>query len=155
MPKGIRNPPNPNTTTDLERAYLAGLFDGEGCISMYVYDPPSGWPVYHLDCVVKMCNSEGIDFIAYFYNGHRWIVLPKKKARQQYAIKLCQSEAARFLQDIRPFLRIKGPQADLAFQFMATFGPHNKRGRGKNGVPEEVALLRLQLIDFCQELKHA
>jgi len=152
MPK---NSKRARFATELELAYIAGLFDGEGCIQLIAFTTKTGWRLDSIRATVKMCDQQAIALIVEVFGGTVSMVRRTLPHRDQYAWHLySRRETMEFLTAIRPFLRIKGPQVDVAEQFNTTFTGHNRKGRGSK-VPVEVVERRLRLIDDCKRLKRA
>jgi hypothetical protein len=108
-------------------AYMAGLFDGEGtiCISHAKAQPPRHpSPVYELRVAVQM-NSE-VTVRAFFdcFGGH---VAPHRPPQFVWSARAWR--AIRVLNTLKPFLRLKRAQADLALHFMETKTLGYRRGR--------------------------
>lgn len=146
MPKG----------TKIELAYLAGLIDGEGSIGLYeTTSPNAGWRNYGLNLIVNMCDIEGIELLRSIYGGHL-SMRKKSKAchRQQYRLKLGRHATYACLKDLLPYLRIKRLQAELAIQFAATVGDHNRKGRGAK-LPQEIVDQRNIISLQLKEAKRA
>lgn len=101
--------------TKLERAYLAGFFDGEGCIDSYgvksAYNPRIS--MWQKDRAYLMWLQQKL--------GFGYVV--KCSTRTTSSFRIGKREDLRtFLQLIYPFLRLKKPQARLAYKmtFMTT-----------------------------------
>ena len=103
--------------TELEKAYLAGLFDGEGCIGYYRnrkrYAP-----------VVSISNTDA-RIIAWLHARLGGVIEPGSKKRPSHWKCLWEwrlrskNQIIAFLSEIRPFLRIKGEQADLLLSHLS------------------------------------
>ena len=108
------------TSDQTENIYFAGLFDGEGCIYIKSPSPSEGSHKYQL--IVTLANTHrGI--IEHLHDSYGGTVQThgNENNRQRicacYTLKLPSRRAARFLQDISPWLRIKRQEADLALEF--------------------------------------
>ncbi len=99
-------------------AYLAGLLDGEG------YIKANRWGV---SVVVGMTDRQPLDLIAdkYQINVNKQQVT--RTGRQAWMVSVNGNKALSFLRDVRPYLLVKGNQADLALGF-----PIIERPKGKN-----------------------
>jgi hypothetical protein len=87
-----------------ELAYIAGLFDGEGCLVWTTtarVHITSCWP-YHLREIQKLF---GFGKIRMFKNE-----APRRNA---YRWEVCGPDARKFVKKIRPWLREKAYQADI------------------------------------------
>lgn len=102
-------------------AYIAGLFDGEGCI-VIVEDYPS----FYVRTQVTNTNKEVLDLLQENFKG--CICKHKEENRRDYYVwQASCGVAILFLKAIYPFLRIKKEKARLAIEF--------EKGRKKREYP--------------------
>lgn len=91
----------------VEIAYLAGFFDGEGCISVVRGGPTIAVAVVQVD-------RRPLDALAEHYGGR---VAPHGKPkpghRQAYRWQIYSANARVFLRDILPFLVVKRESAEM------------------------------------------
>lgn len=99
--------------TDL--AYYAGIFDGEGCVTITLY----GNKLYQLRCKVSNTNEWLIQSLRMTWGGHVYRDKRTPNHRACYEWYIVSWQAAIFLEDIYPYLRLKKPQVDVALQFQA------------------------------------
>ncbi|NMC77028.1 MAG: hypothetical protein GYA60_07035 [Candidatus Methanofastidiosa archaeon] len=100
--------------TETQKAYLAGIIDGEGCIGIF-----AGKSNGSASLIVRigMCSYETISTIA------KWIGCPvlKEKKRREYQqlwlIQLTFQQAEDVLKAVLPYLITKKEQAQLALDF--------------------------------------
>lgn len=114
------------TLRDTDKAYLAGIVDGEGCISIskqIIKRTPT--PVYSLIVVVSLVNK---DVLQYFkeITGLGSVKYGAKhessdNSRTSYQWWVSSRQAEKLLVEIYPYLRIKREQADIALSFMKTY----------------------------------
>lgn len=110
--------------TDVERAYLAGFFDGEGCIS--IVEDGSGVtansPKLYLATNVSSCDKYILDYWADKTEIGKVSVGTKARgnARTGYQWQATGQSAVDLLWLIYPYLNIKKEQADVAFKFQET-----------------------------------
>ena len=103
----------------IEAAYVAGLFDGEGSVSIASARAQHGtFPQYWL--FLNITNTdEGL--IAYLRERFGGFVTSARQRqahhRPCWKWTLQSEKAVEFLRLIRPHVRIKGPQIDLALEF--------------------------------------
>ncbi len=96
---------------EVEKAYLAGIIDGEGTVTLQKHhrnETPQ-------PCVSVANNSfELLQWIKLRIGG---VIVSKKKRKphhnDSYAWSIRQDKAIRFLNEIKQYLIIKKPQADL------------------------------------------
>lgn len=106
--------------TTITDAYLAGFFDGEGCIGIY----KNGKRSHHLR--LQLVQNESRVVTAMFselqlrfggnFRGHF-----SPNGRSKYNLQLNGDKAVAFLEVLRPYLVLKRPQAELAIAW------HNSR----------------------------
>ncbi len=124
-------------TRDKINIYTAGLFDGEGCISIAKgrkgkkYSNPNSF--YHKLYVCVANTSEKIIlFLHKNYGGHLY-TQKRRSPRHKigYRWGLTQQQAEDFLKEMLPYLIIKKEQAELALLLRQTVDVNNRRnGRG-------------------------
>lgn len=106
-------------------AYIAGLFDGEGCVNIYKIDTKHTKitgrrknPRWELSTTIYNCDYKIIKWLYDNYGGylqHRGRKNPKWK--KSYAWKMSSNQAISFLKGIKKYLRIKEKQTELAIKF--------------------------------------
>ena len=121
------NSPNPCPFYNLiisetnQRAYIAGIVDGEGCITIIkrnVKRKNGVFCFYQCLVIVTNANKKMLDFITKLYGG--WISTNHKlKGNQKISYNwVCAGDNMRkLLNDILPYLIIKKEQAKLILQF--------------------------------------
>ena len=103
-------------------SYLAGLFDGEGCIFIAVNKPNPKFqtksPQHWLGVVIGNTYLPLITWLKDNFSGH---ILKsdrfKVRHKPYWEWKLASNQAKNFLMLIYPYLRIKREQAKLAIEF--------------------------------------
>lgn len=101
-------------------AYFAGLFDGEGSISLAT-DKTSNriW----IACSITLVNKDVLDELAAVYGGRvRAMKSHSPKHRIYWRWGLYCNKALSFMKDIRPWLQIKAAVADLVCEFSNLIG---------------------------------
>jgi hypothetical protein len=103
-------------------AYIAGIVDGEGCIQIVRQKayPPAISVRHNAGVTIGMCDEELIcwiiaqfpDLIRFYHKKSR-----HPHQRDAYHAIAVSHKAAEFLRAIRPYLRLKRRQADLAIEF--------------------------------------
>jgi len=111
-------------------AYIAGLFDGEGHITLYRSNSETWkrrFPRYEIQIGVTNNDRNVIYWLKKLYGGsirERFRDHPRWKTC--YNWKLSSNQATDFLKKIRKYLRIKGERADIVIEFQ------ERRKRKKN-----------------------
>ena len=102
-------------------AYAAGLFDGEGCVRIAKSQAKKKAKSPQYSLIVKVTQKDGrvMDWLKGNWGG---TVLIMHKTNNQdenfrYDWFLNHNNAAKFLKDILPFLKIKKEQTQLALRF--------------------------------------
>lgn len=115
----------------IDIAYLAGLTDGEGHISVFRRKPvpPYVNTRYSLRTEICMCSLETIKWIQKHFGG---TIYKKKRTRtldtgklrkQSYTVSWSGYQACDLLQKIRPFLIAKSREADIAIEYQLKCPP--------------------------------
>jgi hypothetical protein len=104
-------------------AYTAGLFDGEGSIVIGIGKNADGRPSkYWLQVGITNTNRKIIDWLIGTFGGHvsdNSHAPSRRKQRPCWAWRVMSNQAAAFLREILPYLRIKRESASIALKFQA------------------------------------
>ena len=101
-------------TTDL--AYMAGIFDGEGCISIFKYDASHSYS-YGLDVCIGMANKYMPELFYLNFGGRLYGYQPKR-GKYVWYWHIHSFEAGDFLETVLSYLRLKRNEAELAIEFL-------------------------------------
>ncbi len=107
-----------------ELAYMAGIFDGEGCISITRVKGKTV-PKYYLVCQVHMANEYMINLFRFCFRGS--IFNPKKREphHKQMWQWICTGRIAQvFLETLLPYLRLKRAEAELGIELQKSVSSH-------------------------------
>jgi hypothetical protein len=129
-----------NTLTETDKAYLAGLFDGEGCIIINKVVRKDGIsPQYYLIAAVTSTNKDILDYCQELTSLGTVKVNTKEhgNTRTNYHWWMSCRDAEALLHALYPYLRIKKIEADTAFRFQKTVS--SKGGNGVRLSPEILA----------------
>jgi len=114
--------------SDIDLAYIAGFFDGEGCISLGRKKDGSYRRHYTYQLVVTVSNTkpEILEFLHRHFGGHfRKIKNPStKNGKTVYVWALLCRKALNFIKTIYPYLKLKKRQAELAIKFYTLVNPY-------------------------------
>ena len=98
-----------NNKQDL--SYLAGFFDGEGCISILKYSKKAKWNAsYFLQAQIGQKYGSTLDWVKENFGGNVY-----KKRDQTWIVT--NFKAYEFIKLLMPYLKYKKPQAELAIKF--------------------------------------
>ena len=135
----------------VDLAYYAGIFDGEGCISIGKAIKKK----YHKDGTERECVTYGLRIEV--VNTNEWLCRQlwfafggyvrqmKEPEINRQAVWVWQTQckhASEVLQTLLPYLKLKRPQAEIAIAFQGRVHQHGKRALTE----EERALREAQKI---------
>ena len=140
--------------TEVEKAYIAGIFDGEGCI-----EPPRG-RFHSVTCAtVNNTDVDLVNFLQEIYGGTVRLYGPRmhpqarpgRMCKPRFRWGLWKREhLVRFLNEILPYLRIKRKHVLTALKLCELV----KRDRFTRsfGIPPEVLKRRLICVAYLKQL---
>lgn len=124
-----------NPRKSLEKAYVAGLVDGEGSISLTSYLHRIGREHWVLKVGISNRYLPVLEQLRTQYEGniHRSgsSRAPNRQPCYEW-ILTGRDRQIRFLLDVQPFARIKQEQVKLALSYLRTIGSGSSLGRGKH-----------------------
>lgn len=134
--------------SEVEKAYLAGVMDGEGCIRIeksggkYRYLP-------HTPTVsVSNCNPALIRWILSTFGGHLYQKKNRGKYQTVWDVYWLGNKAIELLGEIYPYLVAKKEQADLVFSYRELVG------KAGHKLSQDNVKKRLAIIEAMSILKH-
>lgn len=117
--------------TDVELAYFAGLFDGEGCIHADVIKRAGGTENVKVTLVVSMTHQGSIERLHKAFGGSLHTTVPKNpKHRQYWTWHLPQRQTFLVLPLLLPYLVVKKEEALVAIELLSRIAAM-KLGGGK------------------------
>jgi hypothetical protein len=129
-----------NDLTETQKAYLAGFFDGEGCVSISKFQGVNNrTPVYQLQIVIaqkvvmlpELCEMTGVGSVH---------AKKDKNGSVYQQWRMSPHEGCDFLKAILPYLKNKQMEARVAIEFQSKQGhKNNTQGRGWTVPPELIA----------------
>jgi hypothetical protein len=140
-PAPILSPTIKPTSTDI--AYAAGFFDGEGCIIIRKSNRVSGNISYSLGIqVAQVCQSPLL------WLQSRWgcHICPVNRPRPTWTWSPSSRAAARFLQDVLPFLIVKHDQAIIAIEFQSHKCNNGRRSDPRDRIRDSEYKRRLEAL---------
>lgn len=121
------------------KAYFAGLFDGEGCVTVRK-DNRGNSRSYQLICTVAMTEPKAVRLLHFCYGGSLTI-RDKGEHKTAFQWTVASDKALEFLYSITPNLRVKRPEAELAIQFQENVRAYRYQfGNGKNHPDQEACI---------------
>lgn len=125
--------------------YLAGFFDGEGCVSIH---HTNGSPkTFGLTLSINQVDPRPLNLAKAAFGGTIHKIVKKPPHRDIYAWHLNSTKARIFLEEVRPWLIVKADQADIAIAFQTNV---EEGGRVRAGN----APMRAIWAKKIKELKH-
>lgn len=135
--------------TETDKAYLAGLLDGEGCVGYYTRHTKG--VLYHSASLhICMTDPRPAQWIIQVAGCGRVSFSLKPAGRKPvYSWQLCnQPEIRQLLSLIRPFLKVKGEQVDVLVQLW-----EHEDTLPKRKVTPEVIIYRQRVANEMKRLK--
>jgi DNA modification methylase len=132
-----------------DRAYMAGLIDGEGCITI-LKTKSSHCDSYSYPPIVqiRMCDNDVLNYFAdlisanhpkaELYNSQK-----NKKQRPSYSVKAVSKKAMKLIADVYPYLRVKQKQSIIAYNHQIHRNKTNYQQRTQAQIERE---------EFCKSL---
>ncbi len=151
---------------DLDIRYVAGLFDGEGWITICVmpitsmgsghrytdkyvrYQMFVGLGMNYHPLIAKICDQFGGAV-------HRNDSAHKKSANNRicYSWRLSSNKAAEFLKQILPYLQVKDEEAKLAIEFQAHMREHTSDFKYRPHLRPQLYAYRQDIVDRIKAFK--
>ena len=103
----------------MNRAYLAGFFDGDGCVGIYKYKSKSARRGFKFQLIVSISQKNRfiLDEIQKIYGGG----ISKNNISNVYSWRSVGRSSKLFLEDIVKFLILKRQETKFAIQFINIF----------------------------------
>jgi hypothetical protein len=138
---------------DVKYAYLAGLIDGEGCVSIInttSVDRPGLH--YQLRLMISMTHQPTIEFLAKEFGGRVNAVQQNKKWKTRYAWIVCSMNAKKLLTRTQPYLICKQEQARLGIMFQEQLEEHIEFYGSRYSLSKEETEIREKIVAKMHEL---
>ena len=99
-------------------AYVAGFFDGEGCVHIHKRCYPPGKVYYALLVTISNSKSKPLEYIKDIFGGSLRQDQDKRPNRSlMYELRLNGEKAGQLLSAVLPYLKVKGDVAKLGIEF--------------------------------------
>src|SRR5258707_90472 len=131
-----------------ERAYFAGLLDGEGYVGIRTVRHAGGYTSFAVQVTITNVVRAPLEEGRSRWGGSIHKTMARNRVRPIYKWQLTARMAAVFLSDTFAFLRIKAAQAEIAMQLQERIDAIQDR---RTRTPGENAV-RLSLQARCREL---
>ena len=142
--------------TELDKSYLAGFFDGEGCVSIRKSQGKKVKPGYDLEVVLSQNQRTILDEFQQKTGLGRIYITTNIRYGVTHTWRLYTNDAKALLITILPYLRDKRDQAELALDFIHRHNRSSLRGVGKGRgyqIPQEVMDEREKYYQALRDLK--
>lgn len=108
-----------------DRIYIAAIIDGEGCVTIKRRHPIKARrersPRHHLSIFVGNTNRLLIEYLQQTIPGRTdYRIRSSARHKDVYVWEVNDRRAAQVAEAIRPFLKLKGPQADILIDYHRT-----------------------------------
>lgn len=150
----LRNIPDDHSVVDL--VYLAAMIDGEGSISLHKQRPKhrENWS-WSYTVIVQITNTDRrlIDWLSDTFAGYvnfRSMREVNPRWKDRYGWFACSSYGYHVLKLARPYLKLKGEQADLVTEFYE--GNYNLRAPSRAKISDEENERRARIAARLHEL---
>lgn len=135
------------TVSSTDLAWAAGAVDGEGCISIRSQRVPnSKFEQYALYISVGNTDIRMPQRLAEMFGGNVINKTRQQERRPVYEWRIFSANAVKVLKMLRPYLVIKGEQADIAIEFgktLARTGGHSAEVRAaREQMKARIAVLK-------------
>ncbi len=137
--------------TKYSNQYLAGFFDGEGCIGLRGNPSSIKYVTYSLVlCIPQLVSRNSTELFRVLkkrFGGRLYKRSWAKRRRPCYQYMIFGEDAVLFLQRLRPHLVFKAAQADVAiqwFQNRSPWRPRNGQPRFRWSAKDEKVALKLK-----------
>ena len=130
--------------TELDKAYLAGIIDGEGYIGIGLNKAGAGGhknPQHTLRMTISQSNQPFLVYLRNKWDGIGSICINRgsKQNRTGYKWNISANQAVTILEQVLPYLIIKRTQAELGIELQNRNNYICGRGRGYEVSQEELA----------------
>lgn len=133
----------------LDLAYLAGVFDGEGSISVARMKRKDRPAIYHtLYIVVTTTDPIQPGAFQSRFGGSYYHFCHSGYNTPRYSWQVAARKAGRVLRELLPYLRLKHEQAELAIEFQRLKSRSPHKLKGNNGrIPRTITPERVELYE--------
>ena len=131
-------------------AYVAGIIDGEGSISIAQHKRKNG-RLHHWELIVAVTNTQLwlIEFLHLQFGGHidgRTVYFNRPNCKDSWRWTICATKASDFLKLVLPYLQLKKTRAELAiaFQNRKTHNTSNRNLVNEQRMMDEIDFIAMR-----------
>lgn len=142
----------------IDAAYAAGLFDGEGHIGVRYksnkncINPKYKYPNYYLVVTLAQIELAAVNWLHKIFGGSKTWSVTKRSDSDVKFLKATWTLSARqardFLLIVKPYLKLKDREADIAVSFQNSMGNY-----GRSGVPNNILQFREKCLNEILEIR--
>lgn len=141
--------------TDVDKAYLAGLIDGEGTITITLSERHGGkgYRQHQLLLTVGTNHQQTMEAISLLWKATITERRQPHGRKPMYILRWQNSTAGQIVQAIRPYLRIKAAQADIAIRLTQQIAERDHPGKAltrEEWDEREQARLAIRRLNFSR-----
>lgn len=153
----IESPVDYSKISEIDLAYAAGIIDGEGCIHLWKNQyKTKGWQTnYGVSVTVLTADGVLAPWMGLTFGGSVRSYRDYSPSRVKMGVagnnycrrwQVASQAADTFLRAIRPYLKLKGAEADLAFEFRKLVGSPGVRITPENRATREAMWGRMKSL---------
>ena len=133
--------------SEVERAYIAGFFDGEGSVSFCYRRTNKGYPQWAFCITITNTRRDVLEWIRLLYSGVIVQVrnAPKSNQKPCFSLRIYRG-AETILSDIYPFVRLKKRQVEIGLEIRALILAKNRKNERGHPIAESNILRRKELL---------
>jgi intein/homing endonuclease len=152
---------SPFDKDELLLAWIAGFFDGEGCVIVELSNMLGciRGKRTSLHATLTQTSTECLELVKERFGGNVKVSDVRKENTRRWAVQYTwvvrNENALKFFEAILPYAVVKKSQIELALQY-PLFNEHGKKfGRVDNPIPDNVWEKRLQIRTGLQEIRQS
>lgn len=152
---------NPFERDDLLLAWVAGFFDGEGCVIVELSNMPAcnRGKRTSLHATLTQTSTECLELVKQRFGGNVKVSDVRKENTRRWAVQYTwvvrNENALKFFAEILPYLVVKRSQVELALQYPMYAENGKKFGNASNPIPDNVWEKRLEIRAGLQEIRQS
>ena len=140
---------------ELDLAYIAGFFDGEGTITIHHRNSLDKINWYRVCASISNTDISLLEYLKDLFGGHISTRIYGGNRKDMYQWQVTSKDAVRFISVISPYLRQKSTQAEVSLEFEDTIHRGNVSGRPtKLRYTDTEVEYREHLCGVMRELNH-
>jgi len=136
-----------------DTVYAAGFFDGEGSINITKGTNGKGTEYFVLEASVSQVDPRPLEFLQEIWGGNlRAVNANNERCRPFHRWGIRSQMAENFIRDIRPYLKVKDIEADIALNFRTVKSKYIKKATGRGSEVDQEAFNQRAIFKRSLEL---